>query len=875
MLFSDIEGSTALLSRLGPAYADALSGQRRVLRAAWSAHKGREMGTEGDSFFVAFRTAGAAVAAAVQAQRGLAEHAWPRGEQVRVRMGVHTGSPEVYDDGYVGLDVHRAARIAGAAHGGQVLLSEATATLATAALPDGVALRDLGSYRLKTIARDERLFQLIIDGLASEFGPVRSLGAASSLPRPTTAIVGRDGEVAELTTLLESGHVHLLTLTGPGGSGKTRLAIDVAHRLVERFPDGVHFVPLAAVTTADVMWTSIAEVLNVPPEERTPPQLFEHLGQQSPLVILDNLEQVVDADTVVAALLREAPKTVLMATSRRPLNLTAEHQHPVPPLELPDAADLGGARASGAVQLFTQRAQAVKPTFRLDADNAADVAAVCRRLDGLPLAIELAAARTRLLSPHGLLARLHQALDIKATDVDRPDRQRTLRDTIDWSCGLLDPAHQAFFRRLGVFAGGADLSAITALASDVLDGADPLDHVAHLMDASLVVVEEDPDGEPRVRMLETIREFARDTLREADELDELSSRHADYWLGVIQALPSMMWSKSEQELVEARRYVEYEHENVRAALTWSLRPDDPQPPPPDRFEVGLQLCAADMCGFWAGAGYVAEGRRWLERVIAVAGDHARPEIAYCLSSYSWLSLGDGEPQVAVEAATRSVQMNRRLEGQESWLSLALVLLGRAQLDVQDPSGARRSFEEAVTLAEPGSTERAIVLRDLAVLEEAAGDLERALALHDESVATMLGAGDERGLRETRYHRALTLRKLGRNSEAYEQLQVEIPQILRVSPDWAVTVAEDYGAVLAELGEHERAVRLLGAAEAARERDAEPRPPTQEVEIEEPFAKARSALSAETWQRTYETGRTMTVEDALTEARTGPPPGSGG
>jgi class 3 adenylate cyclase/DNA-binding SARP family transcriptional activator len=428
LLVSDIDGATALLSRLGPAYIDALAGQRRILRAAWAEHGGTELGTErGDGFSVVFATAPAAVAAAVQAQQELAGFDWPAGEPVRVRIGIHTGNPTLHDGAYVGMDVHRAARIVAAAHGGQVVLSSAAAELAAASLPEGVRLRDLGSHQLKDIPRPEHLLQLAIEGLPSDFAPLRTLGTASSLPRPATPLVGREGEVAQLTALLGSPQVRLVTLTGPGGTGKTRLAIAVAERLVQQFPDGVYFVDLATATTTDVMWTTIAETLDVPPEGRIPPGFFSHVAHRSALLILDNLEQVTAADEVVAELLQEAPQVVVVATSRRPLNVPGELQHAVPPLELPEHADFASAAGAGAVQLFLQAARSVRSGFAVTPDNIADVVAICSRLDGLPLAIELAAARSKLLAPPALLARLDMALDMKASGVGRPTRQQTLR----------------------------------------------------------------------------------------------------------------------------------------------------------------------------------------------------------------------------------------------------------------------------------------------------------------------------------------------------------------------------------------------------------------------------------------------------------------
>jgi predicted ATPase len=553
---------------------------------------------------------------------------WPAGATVRVRMGIHTGNPTVHDGGYVGMDVHRAARIAGAAHGGQVVVSAATAELIGAALPADVRLRDLGSFRLKDLPLPERLFQLTGANLLDGFPPLKTFGSASSLPRPATDLVGRNGELAELTALLSAG-ARLVTLTGPGGSGKTRLAIGVAAATVDRYPDGVFFAPLAAVTTAEVMWTTIAQVLDVPPEARTPPALFTHVAQRRALFVLDNLEQIAGADTVVADLLREAPHTAVIAATRRPLHLAAEHEHPVPPLELPDEddADVTGAQASGAVQLFVQQARKVKPSFMLTADNVADVTALCRRLDGLPLAIELAAARSKLLSPRALLTRLDQALDIKEAGIDKPARQQTLRAAIDWSYDVLTKEQQAFFRRLGVFAGGADLDAIPALTAEL----DALDMLTDLVDASLITISEDPDGEPRVALLETIRAYARDQLGAHGELDATSQAHAEHYLNLSQQLQPLMLTQ-QRKAIRAR--FQAEHDNIRAALEWALRAPttsgaESNADDEHRVRIGLGLCA-HAGGFWRSSGYSAEGLGWVERAIGRAGEQPWLERAECL-----------------------------------------------------------------------------------------------------------------------------------------------------------------------------------------------------------------------------------------------------
>ncbi len=407
---------------------------------------------------------------------------------MRVRMGIHTGSPIVHDGGYVGMDVHRAARIASAAHGGQVVVSAAVAELATRTLSDDAVLTDLGPHQLKDIALPERLFQISAGGLNAEFPPLRTLGRASSLPTTDSMLVGREGEIVELSALLQATDVRLVTLTGPGGSGKTRLSIGLADRLAStagRFPDGVYFVPLAEVTEAPRRGRSSptqCRFRRCPDAAGAP----HGLAQRRALLILDNLEQIEDADDMVAAIMEHAPGVTVVATSRHPLHIRAEHEHPVPPLQLPTDTGVEAAERSGAVRLFVQYAQRVRPGLRLTDENADEIAAICRRLDGLPLALELAAARVQVLSPKALLARLDDALDIATAGGHIPSRQHTLRETIDWSCALLRPHQHAVFRQLGVFAGGGDLNAVAAVTAAGGD-ADPLDTVSELVDASLLL----------------------------------------------------------------------------------------------------------------------------------------------------------------------------------------------------------------------------------------------------------------------------------------------------------------------------------------------------------------------------------------------------
>jgi predicted ATPase/class 3 adenylate cyclase len=863
LLFSDIEGSTVLLGRLGDAYSEALDGQRRVLRTAWAEHGGTELGTEGDSFFVVFPTAGAAVEAAVQAQRELADYPWPGGERLRVRMGIHSGTPKVHDGGYVGMDVHRAARITAAAHGGQVVVSSVTAELIAGCLPERVGLRDLGCHRLKDIARPERLFQLSIQGLAADFPPLKSLGASSSLPRPATPLVGRDGELAEVTAVLSSPGVRLVTLTGPGGSGKTRLAIALADRLTERYPDGVYFVPLAAVTSPDVMWTSIAEVLDAPPEARMPPGLFTHIAHRSVMMVLDNLEQLPGADGVVADLMDAAPQLRVLATSRRPLHLPGEHEHPVPPLQLPEGRD--EVEAAGAVQMFVQQARLVRPGFAVTAENAADVVAVCRRLDGLPLAIELAATRSKLLSPSALLARLDTALDIPASGSRGPSRQKTLRDTIAWSYQLLEPAQQALFRRLGVFAGGADLDAITAVTADIVHaGWDPLDLVVELVDASLVTIGQDALGEPRVGLLETIRTFALSQLTAAGERDKVSELHARYYLSRATWLKAQLDAGGRDRILLARRHFEADVDNYRAALTWALAPGLNEAPTACQAELALQLCAA-LSLSWSFWGYHTEALEWLPRAIELGPKEDSYELAWCLGALSAFMAAMGREESALDLASHSVAVCRRV-GDKAELALALQCQGLAERRLGKFSSARLHFEEALTAAREAN-DRAIVagvLVEAAHLEYQTGNPERRVDLERQALSIYEDRGDDYWAVAVRGDIACSLRLLGRLEEAEQLMLQVVSQLLQVGPvePW---LAEDYGALLADLGSYEAAARLLGTADAARERSGVPRDRDQEAEYRGAFGAAREALFAETWNREYQKGHTMSLDDAVKEA----------
>jgi len=870
MLFSDIEGSTALVRRLGERYGEALSAQRALLRAAFGSFGGRELSTEGDSFFVVFESASAAVGCCVAGQRALAGHDWPDGVTVRVRMGLHSGEPTRHEDNYVGLDVHRAARIAAAAHGGQVVLSDATRHLVESRLAGDVSLRDLGWHRLKDIEAPERICQLVVAGLPDRFPPLKSLGAQSRLPVPMTPLVGRERDLEQVTATLTGPGIRLVTLTGTGGVGKTRLSLAAAAALDEDFPQGVFFIPLAAVRDAEVMWKTIADTLDVAADGPAADAVTGYLGDRRALLVLDNLEQLDGAAGVVAGLLEAAPGLVVLATSRRPLHLPGEQELPVPPLQVPREASVEEVSASGAARLFAQQASMSRPGFTLTAANAADVAAICERLDGLPLAIELAAARIRLLAPRALLARLGHSIDLAAADVGQSSRQQTLRNAIAWSYDLLPPDLAEAFRRAGVFAGGCDLDALAAVAAPEPGpdaqgargaGADPLDLAAGLLDVSLVTVTDGADGEPRVGMLETIREYALERLEQAGDLDDTRRRHAGYYAGVAERADEQLRGSGPAELTALDR-LEAEHDNLRAALTWSLQTPAAGPAAADgeRAATGLRLAQA-LAYFWYRHGHAAEARRWLERAIDLAGEDGGAPLAQLAHWLGVLLQQQGEPEAALQLLERSLAIWRDL-GDRNQQARELNSLGITHHHLDDFDTARSLLEESAAISrEVGSAMRlAAALTNLGQLESDAGNFDRATQVLQEALAIDREQGDMLGVAVDQQSLAGVALRAGRAREARDLLSAMADYVASSGdPELLATTLEMSAANAAQLGEGPRAARLAGAAEAVRQKTGIPI--KQPELLEEFLAPVRATTEPEQWDAGLAVGRALTQQQA--------------
>jgi predicted ATPase len=696
LLFTDIEGSTRLLEQLGDGYADALAEHRALLRAAFDRRGGVEVDTQVDAFFVAFGKASAALAAAEDAQAALTEG------PIRVRIGVHTGEPTPTDEGYVGLDVNRAARIAAAGHGGQILLSHATRQLVA-----GDGLLDLGEHRLKDVG-SVRLFQVGDEA----FPPLNTLEQAN-LPLPTTPLLGRKRELAELLRLLRTKRGVLVTVLGPGGIGKTRLALEAAGELAPAFSDGVAFVDLSAVREPELVEETIVAELGLRG------QLVDHLRERERLLVLDNLEQVVEVGPALAALLAASPRLAILATSRESLRVRAEIEFPLNPLaEAP------------AVELFRQSAATVDPEFDAPYER---LSQLCDRLECIPLAIELAAARVKVLSAEDLLTRLDRRLSLLTGGPrDAPARQRTLRATIEWSYDLLDGDERRLLTCLAIFSGGCTLEAAEQICDADLDG------LQSLADKSLIRHE---DG--RFRMLETIREYASERLEESGELGHLRARHAEHFLQLgLRAEPEL--TGAAQEVWLERLALDYE--NLRAALEWlvSTQPAD-----------GLRLASA-LAVFWFNRSLYRDGMHWLEETLAAADDEPTSARAGALwgAGLFWALVGDaGRAAARLDAA---LAVARQLDD-TAIVARSLNVIGLLAFFENDSRRSREQFEEAAEAARLANDNWALAdaLGTLGSIYPLQGEFELAETAGREAQALGRESADRQGTRMANFGLALT------------------------------------------------------------------------------------------------------------------------
>jgi predicted ATPase len=799
-LFTDVEGSTRLLQELGDEYASVLEEHRRVLRDAFSRHGGVEVDTQGDAFFVAFARASDALAAAADAREGLAEG------PIRVRIGVHTGEPVVSGEGYIGMDVHRAARIAAAGHGGQILVSQATRDLSGAN-----GLRDLGEHRLKDLAIPERIYQLG-DG---DFPPLKSLNN-SNLPLPAEPLIGRKKELADVLRLLRES-ARLVTVTGPGGTGKTRFALEAASELVERFRDGVWWIGLAPVRDPALVLPTIASTVGVSGD------LAAELEGKELLLLLDNFEHVVDAASDVGELQRRCAGVAALVTSREPLHVAGERELALAPLA-----------ESPAVELFRQRAEAVSPAFEADYSLLVEL---CDRLDRLPLALELAAARVKVAPVHELLERLDERLPLltsRRRDVD--ERQRTLRATIEWSYELLDDEEKSNFAGLSVFAGSFD-----GAAAEAVCGAD-LDALDSLVDKSLLHRRDDG----RFFMLETIREYAATLLDDA-----FRDRHLDYFLDVVVKAEAAF---ADDRSGDALTLGTLEENNIRAALAYACETGD--------AERALMLAGSNW-RFWSARAQVNEAVGWYERALALEGDSSTKARARAIYGLGEIEQGAGHFERARALIEEAIPLLRASD-EPRWVLSAMNHLATAYLGSGDPARARPLFEETLSLAQESGNRvvAEIVTSNLGFLAITEGRYD-----------------DAQGLLEKAYELAQRLRRQGGTTIVLENLALlgllrrdfeAARRSVRECLEEFRTVPADVGLfealvlAAAVVARHDpgRGVQLHSAGCALASDRGYEISATELALAEEALAEARAAIGAPAFDEDWTSGQQLSRDAAL-------------
>jgi predicted ATPase/class 3 adenylate cyclase len=903
LLLADVEGSTRHLLRLGERYPAVEERQHALIVDAVLRHRGQLVDTRRDSTLAAFVSAQDALLAAIEAQRALAAEPWPDDEPFRVRIGVHTGEPARTADGYAGLDVHRTARITQAASGGQILLSRTTRDLVAHAIPAELALIDLGDHLLKDLPHPEQLVQVVAPGLESDFPPPRAPGVAAGLPPHRQPLIGRETELEICQQLLLRDGRRLITLTGPGGTGKTSLAVQLASALLPHFDDGVIFVALASIADPTLVPRAVAHALGVQELGNRPliEVLIDALVGRHSLLILDNFEHLLPAASFVADLLAACPRLQVVVTSRELLRLSVERDVPVPPLALPPPEAVGAMQLAGndAVKLFVARARQARPNFALSDESAPAVGEICRRLDGLPLALELAAARVRLMPPRALLARLDRRLPI-LTDGPRdlPARQRTLRDTIGWSYGLLDDAERGLFRLLGVFVGGCTLDALETVVGDgswlmgvgrsedpgtsretAYPAPDTLDALGSLVDKSLVRQAEGVDGEPRFSQLETIREFALDQVEATGEAPEARRRHAEYFLQLAETADPRLIGHDQ---VDWLNRLEADHGNLVATLAWAREARESgglTARGMSATEAGLRLAGA-LHWFWWLGGHVGEGRRWLAEMLAADGNVAGPVRARAHYAAGTLAMIQGAYDEAYRLLDDGAAMAEAL-GDPVTQGRCLTYRGIVETYFYEAGKLDESRAIATARFSFSLLERtddvwgkALAASQLGAHARRAGEFDAAEEILRRAVSLARATGE-------RYLLGSCLPKLGNlyldqgDFAGAEPLYREALAAFREIRErwWTARSLQFLARAAIGQGDHLRAALLLGGADALLEAGGARRIPRERRDYEALTRHAREALGDEVYEQTYGRGREMPL-DTLLEVILAAPAGAG-
>jgi predicted ATPase/class 3 adenylate cyclase len=907
-LFTDIVGSTNLARDYSDLWPTIQVRHHNLLQTAISTHHGYVYQIIGDEFQAAFATAPDALAAALAAQYALRAEDWGDIGSMHVRMGLHTGPATARAGKYEGyLTLSHAKRLMSVANGDQILLSEATEAVLGESLPYDITLRDLGKQRLKDFERGEQIYQVVARDLPAEFPPLKSLSTPpNNLPVQLTSFVGRSGELREVKQALSTGR--LLTLTGPGGSGKTRLALQVAADMIEHFPDGVFFVALASITEPGLVPLTIAQSFSITefPGRSMMDSLKDYLQNKTLLLLLDNFEQVILAATLVAELLMRCKDIKIMVTSHEGLHLSGEREYPVPPLELADPTQLPSLESLtqySAAELFLQRAKAVKPDICITNDTAPVIAEICYRLDGLPLAIELAAARSKLLPPRAMLERMEHRLEFLTEGArDLPKRQQTLRKAIAWSYDLLDENEQRLFQRLSVFVDGWTINAAEAVAGDHPAQTSTLDQLGSLLDKSLLQEVEDADNKPRFVMLETLREFGLEQLAASGEEDMIRHHHASFYLALAEHTVA---SLENVEQVQWMNRMEQEHDNLLAALEWSRTAKaTPEGAPSDVAEICLRLAGA-LGIFWEARGYYSEGRERLAAILLTDAAQGRTAArAMLLARSAELAYRQSDFVATTNFASESLAIYREV-GHRQGMASALVKLGNAAMELGNYVTASKYLEEALMIwrksEDKHGTARALISLAWVALRSgsyplAKARLERALALSRElgdtrSIGFELAGLGEVALRQGNYRHAtrlveesLEVRKalgnkwgigvslgilgwIAMREENWDRAMVLLGESLEVRQEigdlsgsaWCL---ERLAAVVEARGQTEKAVRLLGAGSGLRASIRSVIDPSDTPAYESKIRSLRARLGKERFAATWDEGRALTLEQAV-------------
>lgn len=858
LLFTDIEGSSQLLEREGERYPAALERHYAILRGAIVKRGGEIVVTTGDGLFATFTGASDAIHAALDAQRLIRGEAWAIGP-FRVRMALHTGAVQRRGDDLIGEAIHRCARLAALGHGEQVLVSATTAALARGGLPDGARLLDLGRVALRGLTDPEQVFQLLHPDLPSKFPSLRAaMLAAHDLPVSATPLLGRDRELATAVAALLGPSVRLVTVTGPGGAGKTRLAIEVASRVADRFRDGATFVELAAISDPALVPLTIARSLAIKETSGQPllDSITKTLRAAERLLVLDNFEQVLEAAGLVADLLTACPALKVVATSRAPLRLASELELHVPPLGLPaqSGQSLEAVGASAAVRLFVDRARAVRPDFALTQDNAAAVAEICARVDALPLAIELAATRVRVLSPRELARRLDQRLPVLTGGArDLPARQRTLRDAIGWSYELLPEPERWLFRRLSVFAGGWTLEAAERICGDgapllILDG------IGALVEHSLARrADRELDGE-RFSMLATIREYAHEMLAARGEAGDADASHARYYLELAESTEPLLETAAQARAIHT---LEDEREELRVALHRYVASGD--------TERATRLAGALGWSWWL-RGQLTEARASLERVLVLPGAEARTWWrAKSLHAAGMIGFQQKDIPAARGWLEAALAIRREL-GDEGGVANTLHFLADVTRIDRGPAEARKLYEEGETLAlSTGTYVTLAAHRFHLALDAHAGGRLGARTMIEETLPLVRRLGNPWAISTLLIGLAVIDTEEGAPERALDLLR-EALVLLRDIGDRFILLfgLATAAAACAGIGERERAVRLAAAAAVHSERNGSTIIGPEGAPIWRAIDEARASLPPGAAERAHAAGRAWSIEAAISE-----------